>query len=498
MNIFERIRASEKIRMPVLADDPLGALQTFSTLKTHVGRWRSLRDRVTGRGLLATMLTVGGLTLLVKFVAAGKEVVVARQLGVGDALDAFIVAFYLPALIMSVIATSFNSALIPTYIEVRERVGKPAAERLFSGVMFWSVGLLLLATALLALVFPLVLPSLASSFSPQKIVFTRLLFWALLPIITVTGLTTTWSAVLNAEGEFILPAVTPMITSLVVAGILFFRGQTLGGWSLAIGTLAGACLEATLIGGYVHRQGISLVPRWHGMDADLRQVIRQHTPLAAATLVFGGMGLADQAIAARLGPGSVAALNYGSKIVIMVIGVTATAVGTSVLPHFSRLVAGDDWKRLRGDLKTYTLLILLALIPLALLLAYFSLPVVRLGFQRGAFTPQDTRLVSHVQACFALQIPFYTLGMMYLRLLSALKINNRIFLVSGVGVVLNYILDIVLARHFGIAGIALSTTAVSAIWSGASYLFLVQAIPKAPAILKAGAIETPFSGVSET
>jgi len=481
MNIFERIRASEKIRMPVLADTPLGALQTFSTLKAHVGRWRSLRSRVAGRGLLATMLTVGGLTLLVKFVAAGKEVIVARQLGVGDALDAFIVAFYLPSLAIGAIASSYNSALIPTYIEVRERAGKAAAQRLFSGVMFWGVGLLLLTSALLALLFPLVLPLLASGFSPQKLTFTRLLFWTLLPVITVTGVAINWSAVLNAEGEFALPAATPILTSLVVSGVLFFRSQALGGWGLAIGTLAGACLEAALIGGYVHRQGISVVPRWHGMDADLRQVIQQHAPLAAATLVFGGMGLADQAIAARMGPGSVATLNYGSKIVIMVIGVTATAVGTSVLPHFSRLVANDDWKRLREDLRTYTLLVLLALIPVALLLAYFSLPVVRFGFQRGAFTPQDTRIVGHVQACFALQIPFYTLGMMYLRLLSALKINSRIFFVSGVGVVLNYALDVILAKHFGIAGIALSTTAVSVAWSGTSYLFLIHSVPDAKA-----------------
>ena len=481
MNIFERIRASEKIRMPIIADSQISALQTITTLQSHVGRWRVLRARVTGKGLLSTMLTVGSLTLLVKVVAAGKEAVVARQLGVGNALDAFIVAFYLPSLAMSVIATSFNSALIPTYIEVRERAGKAAAQQLFSGVMFWSIGLLVAASALLAFLFPLLLPFLASSFSPQKIAFTRLLFWSLLPVITITGAAINWTAVLNAEGEFALPAAVPVVTSLVISSVLLLWVQTLGAWGLTIGTFAGACLEAVLIGSYLSRQGISLLPQWRGMSADMRQVMRQLAPLAAATLVFGGMGLADQTIAARLGPGNVAALNYGSKVVIMIISVSATAVSTSVLPHFSRLVANDDWKSLRGNLKTYSLLLLLTLVPVALLLAYFSVPIVRLGFQRGAFTAQDTRLVSHIQACFALQVPFYTLGMMYLRLLSALKMNNRIFLVSGVGVILNYILDVVLAKHFGIAGIALSTTIVAAIWSGTSFLFLVQAIPRAKA-----------------
>jgi len=444
-----------------------------------MGRWRSLRKRVAGRGLLSTMLTVGGLTLLVKFVAAGKEAFVARQLGVGDALDAFLIAYLLPALAMNVIAGSFNSALVPTYIQVRERDGRAASQRLFSSVMFWGIGLLLLASVLLALLFPLILPFFAAGFGPEKLAFTRLLFWALLPLITITGLATTWSAVLNAESEFALPAAAPIITSLVVAAVLFFRVGAWGAWGLAIGTLAGACLEAALIGGCLWRRGVSMTPLRGEVDAGLRQVRRQYAPLAAAALVFSGTSLADQAIAARLGPGSVAALSYGYKIVSMVIGVTAMAVSTSVLPHFSRLVANDDWTSLRRDMQSYTLIILAMLVPLALLLAVFSVSIVRLVFQRGVFTPHDTQVVGHVQACFALQVPFYTVGMMYLRLISALKINNHIFLVSSLCLVLNFVLDIVFAKCFGVMGIALSTTAVSLIWSGAYYLFLLRAIPDA-------------------
>ncbi len=476
MNIFDRIRASDKLRMPVPADTPLGALQTFSTLQTHVGRWRSLQRRAAGRGIVATFLTVGGLTLLVKFLAAGKEIVVARQLGIGDALDTFLIAYSLPALTMHIVATSFACALVPTYVQLREGAGGDSARRFLAGALFWSLGLLLLASAALALLFPAVLPLLASGFGPEKTALTRLLFWALLPLVAVTGLGSIWGAVLNVEGEFAAPAAAPAITSVVVAAVLFFGVRAWGAWGLTGGTLAGACLEAALIGICLRRRGVSLRPRWHGMDPDLRQVVRQHAPLAAATLVFSGSVLTDQAIAARLGPGSVAALSYGSKVVLMVIGVTSTAVGTSVLPHFSRLVAGRDWDGLRRDTRRYTLLILLALIPVSLLLAVFSLSVVRAGFQRGAFTAQDTHLVAQVQACLAFQIPFYTIGMMYLRLLSALKMNGRTLAVSAIGIVLNVILDVVFARSFGIAGIALSTTVVAVASAAAFYFTLLRDI----------------------
>ena len=44
------------------------------------------------------MVTVGGLTILVKLAAAAKELLVAYQFGTSDALDAFLVAFVLPGL----------------------------------------------------------------------------------------------------------------------------------------------------------------------------------------------------------------------------------------------------------------------------------------------------------------------------------------------------------------------------------------------------------------
>lgn len=477
MKIFVNICRFFHLRKPALAGTEGGAPKDGGRLLAYAGQWRSLKARAGKGGLLTTMLTVGSVTLLVKIAAAGKETFVARQLGVGDALDAFLIAYSLPAIAMNIISGSFNSALIPTYIHVQEHGGKSAAQHLFSSVMLWSIGLLLLVSVMLALSFPLILPFLASSFRPEKLAFTRLLFWAILPIILVTGLATTWAAVLNAEGEFALPASIPLVTSLIVAGFLFLHIPSRGVWGLTAGTLVGACLEASLLGSFLSRRGISLRPRWQGIDADLRQVMSQYAPMAAAALVFSGTSIADQAIAAHLGAGNVAALNYGNKIISLCVGASAMAVSTSVLPHFSRLAALQDWHRLRRDLRLYTVLLLTILIPLALLLILFSVPLVRLVFERGAFTAQDTLLVGHVQACFALQIPFFTIGMMYLRVLSALKISSRNFFISSISVVLNFVLDLVFAKYLGIVGIALSTTVVAMISAGIYYWVVLHAIP---------------------
>jgi putative peptidoglycan lipid II flippase len=81
-------------------------------------------------------------------------------------------------------------------------------------------------------------------------------------------------------------------------------------------------------------------------------------------------------------------------------------------------------------------------------------------FQRGAFGAADTIVVGRVQAFLALQIPFYLLSAMGVRVLSALKRNSLIMWVSGVSTTLNIILNWILMKYAGVAGIALSTSLV--------------------------------------
>ena len=136
-------------------------------------------DSANGR-ILRAAITVAGLACLVKIVSLAKEVLVARRFGAGDALDAFYVAVLLPGFLTGVVASSFNAAFIPTYIEIRERDGSVAAQRLFSGVSALGLAVLVVICLLLALSQRWLLPLLGSSFGPAKLELARLLFFVVL------------------------------------------------------------------------------------------------------------------------------------------------------------------------------------------------------------------------------------------------------------------------------------------------------------------------------
>ncbi len=116
-------------------------------------------------------------------------------------------------------------------------------------------------------------------------------------------------------------------------------GASLGIYALVFGTLLGFGLETLFIGVAVIKRNFSLCPRIHRSDPSMRIIIGQFLPVVAGTIIMGSTEIVDKGMAAALAPGSVASLNYGNKIIAAVLTLATTAIGTAVLPYFSRMVA---------------------------------------------------------------------------------------------------------------------------------------------------------------
>jgi putative peptidoglycan lipid II flippase len=432
----------------------------MDALRMHLDFRNIWQQQSVNRRIFATMITVGGFTFVVNLAATAKELVVANQFGTGDVLDAFLIAFLLPSFAINVVMGSFNAALIPTFIHVRENEGIEKAQQLFSSVTVWNTVVLVIVSVLLAMASSFILPILGSGFSPEKQALTHSIFFVLLPILAISGLGITWAAVLNASERFALVAILPMIKPIVTVALLVVMSKIWGIYALAAGTVGGVVLEAGLLAWGVRRRGFYLVPRWHGLTPPMKKVINQYMPMVAGAFLMSSTSLIDQSMAAMLGPGSVSTLNYAGKAVTLILGVGSISLGTAVFPHFSRMVAASDWAGIRYTLKTYTYLILLVTIPLTLILVFFSESLVRFFFERGAFTSADTWRVSQVQALFLLQVPFYFLGILMVRLISSLKINRILMQAAIINLFLKITFNYFLMQLLGAAGIALSTTLV--------------------------------------
>ncbi len=431
-----------------------------ATRRLLIDRWNRLATGSVNQRIFGAALTVGFLSFVVSAVVGLKDVIVAAIFGTTNDMDAFLIAILLPTFVISIVATSFNAALIPVYIEVRDNEGPEAAQRLFSGITLLTVGLLTLTALLLAGIGPVILPLIASGFSASKMNMTMDLFYILVLIVVVSGLCTVWGAVLNAGERFAWASMSNGIVPVSSIVFLIVFGRAWGISALACGVVVGFVLQAVFLGIGLKRRGLSLRLRWPGFTGSMRRVLGQYLPMVVGSVIMGGSPLIDQSMAAILRPGSVAALNYGEKVVTLVLTVGTMALSTAVLPFFSKMAAQRDWPGMRHSVTTYSRLILLVTIPFTLLVCLFSEPIVRIIFQRGQFTEADTTLVSQVQIMFLLQVPFFTLGILFVRLISSLQANYILMWGTMISFTVNIVFNYLLMQLFGVAGIALSTTIV--------------------------------------
>jgi len=439
---------------------------------TFAQRWNVWTQRSANRKIFAAILTVGSLTFIVKLAATVKELFVAHRFGTSDTLDAFLIALVLPSFLSNVLAASFNPALIPTYVEVYERAGKAEAQKLFANVMLLCMLFLGAATMLLVIFTSPLLAMIASGFSAEKLALTRALYFALLPYLFVSGVSVIWSAILNARGRFALAAIAPIVTPVLTMTLLLTVVKRWNIYAVVAGTVGGILLETLVLGWSLRRHGFSLLPRWHGMSAATKQVLQQYAPVIAGGLVMNCTTLVDQAMATTLGSGSVAVLNYANKIIAFTLGVATMALGAAVLPHFSRMAAAGDRAGIRHTLRTYSRLILAASSAVTIVFIALSEPLVRLLFQRGAFTAADTGVVAKTQIFYLLQVPFYVTSIMIVRLISSLKANRILLWGAVISLILKVALNYVFMQRFGVGGIALSTSVVYVI----SFGFLAAAL----------------------
>ncbi len=446
------------------------------------GRWLDWHHGSTNRKILATSVLLVALTLVCKAAVAVREVVTAYWFGVGDELDALVVAVALPTFAIMALGRAAGSALLPTFTQVREHNDSAAADRLLRETTTWFIVLLATATIVLAVSSDALAGLVCPGFSAAKRALARDLILILAPVVLLSGMTSLWNSVLHSRQRFAASGLAPILIPICAIATMLLFGVAWGIRSLAIGILIGALAESVTIGWLLHRAGHRLCPLLRRPTAQAIQVLRQYFPLVAAAALMSSTVLVDNAMASQLGSGSVATLGYGRKLVALAISLPAMSLSRAVYPYFAQQVATRNWSAVRDTLAKSSIGVLLTMLPMTLLLLIFSHPLTSFALQRGAFRAENTDAVAWVQVMYALQIPFYTLSMLYVRLVSSMRLNYLLTISTVISVVLNVVLNYLLMQSMGAAGIALSTSLVYAV----ACLFLVLVTGRALACCERG------------
>jgi putative peptidoglycan lipid II flippase len=342
------------------------------------------------------------------------------------------------------------------------------AQELLSSSMLWICAFLGVASPAMAISARGFFPLIALHFPAAKLDLSVRLFYALLPLVFMTGIATNCTAVLNTVDRFAWPALVPVVTPVaIILGALLLGGR-LGIWVMVYANLAGALLHVALVVRMMEKHGYRFRLKWFGMTAPMREVAHQYGPVLLGAVVASGGLLVDQAMAAMLPAGSVSALAYANRFVGVFLTLLAGAISTAIVPYFSRTIALQDWAGCRHILISWFKITALISTPVALGLIAGSHLLIRVAFQHGAFSAGDTAVVTPVLAMYAIQIPFFVSSRVFYRFIVAMRRSDLILYCGILSLVLDIVLNIILMRWLGVAGIALATS----LWSISMFFFL--------------------------
>jgi putative peptidoglycan lipid II flippase len=115
------------------------------------------------------------------------------------------------------------------------------------------------------------------------------------------------------------------------------------------------------------------------------------------------------AIIASASPAAVSWLYFANRLVELPLGIVGVAMGTVLIPELTRAVRGNDHAGVaHAESRGLELAVGLAL-PATLGLIVLSEPIVRLLFEHGAFTADDTRATARALMWLTLALPAHVL-----------------------------------------------------------------------------------------
>ena len=423
-------------------------------------------------GNIAKLVAIA--TLVSKLFGFVRELVVSAAFGLGSVKNAYAYAYTIPGFLFVLIG-GINGPFHSALVSVLAKKDKSQAPAIVETVSTLVSILLLLVTVLIIVFAGNLIGILGPGLAPEVKNLAILQLRIMAPMALLAGLIGIGFGTLNAADSYLLPSISPLFSSLVIAsgvGLVFWQlGEQINTpqyFQLGAIVLAGATL-----GGAILQWLTQLIVQWRAGMGTLKLRFNLNTPgvvevfqvMIPATLSSGMLYVnlnVDQFFVSDI-PGAAAGLQNATFIFITPLGIISNAILVPFYPVFSRLAAPENWQELKVRIRQGLFLGALTMLPFTAIFMSLALPIVELAFERGQFTEQNARFVASLLVVYGFGMFFYMSRDVLIRVFYALGDGTTPFKVSIINIFLNAILDYFLVGAFGAPGLIMATVGVNII-----------------------------------
>ncbi len=400
------------------------------------------------------IITVAVFVFFGKLAGAAKEMAVAYRYGLSAEVDAYLFVFNMLNWPVSVWFSVITVVLVP--LATRIRCNAPTELTRFRSELFGLTVLLGLALTFLAWFgLPLLMRASWIGLTDRTVVAATSMVPAMGLLIVLGALVSLFSVWILAAGRHANTLLEGVPALVILAALLVF--STGGIAPLVWGTLAGVALHWVSLFVALMREGEIETPRFSHRSPHWPAFWQGFGVMLAGQALMSFINIIDQFFAAHLGEGAIATLSYANRILSLLLGLGATAVSRATLPVFSQMQAQGGAHLLRVTHHWVRLLFGLGLV--AMVVGMWLAPwAVKMLFERGAFTAQDTAVVAEVLRYGLTQLPFYFAAIVLVSLLASQGRHRTIAAVASANLLIKVAANIGMVPWLGLGGIAFANT----------------------------------------
>lgn len=328
------------------------------------------------------------------------------------------------------------TAFLPVYVSVKKRLGQRAGNEYASNLLTLVV-LLLGVVSLACMLFPSAIIYTQSFYSDQSQMATSVFFFQFFAIqIVFYGCSAIVSGLLNASRDYLWSSIAPVANNVIV--ILTFLAYSLVAptdpalalYIIAIGNPAGVLVQMAIQLPALKRNGIRIRPRVNLRDPALRETLGIGVPAVIVMLCSFAVVSVQNAASYNFADNGPSILAYSRLWFTLPYSFLAVPITTAMFTELSDMRAEGNMEGVKRGIVGGTNQILFFMIPFALYLAIFSMPLVTL-YHAGAFTMEHVSSIATYLAVWAVALPLYGVNTYLQKTFSSLR---RMGVFAGVNV----------------------------------------------------------------
>ncbi|QCX34206.1 murein biosynthesis integral membrane protein MurJ [Caloramator sp. E03] len=416
------------------------------------------------RATVIVMLTL----FLSRILGFIREMIVARVYGRNYITDSFIAAFTIPdVMFYLLVGGALSSGFMPvfnSYIANEDESGAwKAANTFITVAIIFILVFNLFGVTFARYLVPIVASGLAQN--KEALILTTKLTRIMFSAVTFTVLAGLTRGVLNSYKIFTSPSLGPVLYNIgMILGALLL-GKSLGIYGISIGVIVGAIMNFA-----VQIPDFKRVGKRFKFELDLhnegyKRMLKLMGPAIIGLSISQVNLVVNQNIASVLDEGSITALRYANRIMLLPLGIFAMGIATTIFPVLNTQVARKEYNEFKDTLSLGLRTVMFITIPSTIGMIVLNVPIVRLLFRTGKFTESDVKVTAFALAFYSLAVVGQSAVQIITRGFYAVQDTKTPVKIGALTVLINIILNLIFVRSskLAIGGIALSYSITSII-----------------------------------